>query len=140
MSGCIEVRCVGRTGADLGVPTSRYFHTDRTDFHVKVGSVYYALGMGIWQTVLMVLVRDDTLRPSWLPVGLFEMSSSRLPEDWEFVILDRLAASGGEASNRWVAVWGYPELVRNRAHSDGLIERDPEALSIFDHEVNARTG
>jgi hypothetical protein len=68
------------------------------------------------------------------------MSSATLPEDWEFVILDRLAASGGEASNRWVAVWGYRELVRNRAHSDRLIERDPEALSIFDYEVNARTG
>ena len=140
MSNYIEARCVGGIGADLGVSSSRFFHTDRTIFHVQVGTVYHGLGMGIWETVLMILVRDDTGGPSWLPVGLFDISASHLPEDWEFVILDRIAASGGDASNRWVAMWGYPELVRNRGHSDGLIERDPKALGIFNQEIRERVG
>jgi hypothetical protein len=140
VTGYIEARCAGSTGADLGGSTSRFFHTDRTDFHVHVGTIYYGLGMGIWETVVMILVRDDTGGPSWLPVGLFDINASSLPEDWEFVVLDGIAASGGDASNRWVAMWGYPELVRNRAHSDGLIDRDPQALAVFDREERERAG
>jgi hypothetical protein len=119
----------------LGVSSSRYFHTDRTDFHVEVGTVYLVFGVGIWETVLLVLVRDDTGEPSWLPAGLFDISPSRVPDDWEFVVIDGIAASGADASNRWVAMWGYSELVRDREHSDGLIKRDPEALRVFEDEA-----
>jgi hypothetical protein len=122
---------MGNTGADLDVSPSRYFHTERTNFNVTVGSTYGIFGMGIWETVLLVLVRDDSGKPSWLPIGLFDLERSHLPQDWEFVLLDRRAASGGDASNRWVAMWGYHELVSNRAHSDALVERVPEALEVF---------
>lgn len=78
---------------------------------------------------------DETEKPNWLPIGLFDFADTALPASWEFAVLDGTAASGGEASNRWVARWGYPELVRDDRHSDALIERDPGALAIFAREL-----
>ena len=135
----MQVRCIGNMGVDLGSSPSRYFHTDRTRFHVSLGSLYLVLGMGIWETVLMVLVRNDSGLPSWLPIGLFEMVNFAFPGDWEFALVDGIAASGGDATNRWVAMWGYPELVRDRGHSDALLTRDPTALRTFDRYCDARS-
>lgn len=136
----IDARCIGSTGAALGVSSERHFHTARTHFDVKVGSVYQVSGMGIWETVLLVLIRDDSGKPTWLPIGLFDIDISSLPGDWEFRLIDGIAASGGDASNRWVAMWGYAELVRDRQHSNALIERDPDALRIFDRRVDPGLG
>jgi len=48
------------------------------------------------------------------------------------------AASGvADPPKRWVAKWGYPELVRNPLHTDLLTERDPTAIEIFNREVIA---
>jgi hypothetical protein len=123
--------CTGSTGGDLSVSSDRYFHSPRSQFNITVGNSYWVAGMGIWETVLMVLIRDDSDRPSWFPVALFDMSVTALPHGWEFRLLDKMAASGGESDRRWVAMWGYPELVRDSSHSDSLIERKPEALRIF---------
>jgi hypothetical protein len=73
-------------------------------------------------------------------VGLFEFNPRSVPATWEFAVLDGEAASVGTASERWVAMWGYPELVRNRSHSDQLIERDPAALEVFFRELSASSG
>ena len=134
MSGWIEARCIGNTGAHLGPRTDRVFHTDRTSYNIRVGSVYRVVGMGIWDTALMVLIRDDTDKPSWKPIGLFEIEPSTFPRNWQFSLIDGIAASGGDASNRWVAMWGYKELIADPKHSDALIERDPHALEIFNRQ------
>jgi hypothetical protein len=65
-------------------------------------------------------------------------SDHEAPYDREFVLLDGVAASGGEASNRWVAKWGYPDLVRDDSHSDALMERDPAALEVLWREFAKR--
>ena len=93
------------------------------------------MGMSLWETILTVLVCDETKRPHWHPIGLFELDCQKLPDDWEFTLLDGVAASGGDALNRRVAMWGYRELVRDPEHSDGLIELDPAALRIFFREL-----
>jgi hypothetical protein len=139
MSGSLIARCIGSTGADLGPARDRYFHVDRTKFDTTIGAPYQVFGMGIYETVLMVLIRNDYGKPSWLPIGLFDFEISTLPSDWEFRLIDGIAASGGDALGHWVAVWGYSELVRNPAHSDALLERDPEALSIFDLQVQRQS-
>jgi hypothetical protein len=96
------------------------------------------LGIGIFETILVALVVDDNGQPRWLPAGLFEFEPQGLPTDWEFALLDGVAASGGDASNRWVAKWGYPDLVRDESHSDALIEGDPAALEVFFREFAKR--
>jgi hypothetical protein len=98
------------------------------------------LGLGIFETELSVLVCDETDKPNWLPIGLFELEISQTPIDWEFALYDGVAASGGDASNRWVARWGYHELVRDDTHSDALIEREPHALELFYRELDRRSG
>lgn len=123
------------TGATLGVPERGHFYGANTVFDLSIGAEYPVLGLGIWETVLLALVSDETGKPNWLPVGLFEFNSENVPADWEFALLDGLAASAGDASNRWVARLGYPELVRNPSHSDELIERNPAALRIFFREL-----
>jgi hypothetical protein len=131
-------RCVHNTGASLGQPQRGHFYSDTTVFDLRVGSDYPVLGIGIFETILVALVVDDTRKPNWLPAGLFEFEPQTLPTDWEFVLLDGVAASGGEASNGWVAKWGYPDLVRDESHSDALIERDPAALEVFFREFAKR--
>jgi hypothetical protein len=81
--------------------------------------------MSIWETSLHVLIRDDTGKPNWWPIGLFEFDDQTAPCDWEFALLDGQAASGGCSLSGEVARWGYREMIRNPKHHDDLIERKP---------------
>jgi hypothetical protein len=135
----VIARCVHNTGSTLGEPSRGSFYTVDTLFHLELGREYVVLGLGIFETLLLALVCDETRKPNWLPIGLFELDVTVLPAHWEFAVLDGAAASGGDASNRWVARWGYPELVRDDRHSDALIERDPHALEIFVRELHDRS-
>ncbi len=132
-------KCLHNTGASLGPPDRGRFYGPETVFELEIGGEYPVLGMGIFETTLLALVVDDTRRPNWLPAGLFEFGYQQIPDEWEFVLLDGAAASGAESANRWVARWGYEELVRSESHSDDLIERDPAALDVFFREL-AKTG
>jgi hypothetical protein len=131
----VIARCVHNTGSALGHPARGHFYTVETIFHLELAKEYVVLGLGIFETVLLALVRDETGRPSWLPIGLFEFEGTALPADWEFTVVDGVAASGGVASDRWVARWGYAELVGKAPLSDALIEREPHALEIFEREI-----
>ena len=135
-------RCIRERSADLGGPFSpTALYTSKTVFHVTIGSDYVVMGMGIWGSTLIALVRDNTGKPNWLPAGLFDLGSKKFPSDWQFTLIDGLAASGAiDPSNRWVARWGYPELIRDPAHSDQLVERDSAALEVFYRELDRVTG
>lgn len=123
----------------LDQPARGHFYGPETVFHVEVGKDYPVMGLGMFETLLAVLICDETEKPNWLPLGLFDIEVTAMPADWEFALYDGVAASGGDASNRWVARWGYPELVRNELHSDELIERDPQALQVFFEEFQKRS-
>lgn len=128
-------RCLHNTGSSLGEPIRGAFYSHTTVFQLEVGKRYAVMGLGIFETVLLALVCDESGDPNWLPIGLFEFDDPSLPDSWEFALLDGTAASGGEASDRWVARWGYHELVRDESHSDALIERELGALEIFHREL-----
>ncbi len=132
-------RCIHNTGSNLGPSTRGHFYSPETVFNVEIGNDYVVVGLGVFETVLLVLIRDDTGKPNWLPIGLFEFDAPKLPTGWEFALLEGTAASGGETSNRWVARWGYSELVRDASHSDALIEREPRALEVFFRELERRS-
>ena len=134
MIGC----CIHNVGSSLGEPSRGAFYSNDTVFHLELGKYYPIMGLGLFETVLLALVCDETGTPNWLPVGLFEFDHQALPEDWEFALLDGKAASGRDASNRWVARWGYAELARNDRHVEALVERDPAALEIFFRELAKR--
>lgn len=130
--------CIHATGESLGRPERGAFYGTRTHFDLTVGSRYPVLGMGLFETILIVLIRSDSGHPDWLPIGLFRVVDPTIPSDWEFALLDGPACSGGDTSNRWLAKWGYSRLVRDPTHSDALIERDGDALNVFEEEVARR--
>lgn len=132
-------RCVHTTGASLGQLERSAFYSEETAFPLTMGANYVAMGMGLFATVLLVLVCDDTGKPNWLPIGLFEFDHQQMPEQWEFVLLDGESASGVRSPDRWAAQWGYPDLVRDPMHNDKLIERDPDALKVFYDELSRST-
>jgi hypothetical protein len=131
MSNSIWLHCRYTTGSELGEPSRDHFYTVETAFDLRHGVSYPSLALGLFATTLLTLVRDETGLPNWLPAGLFEMDFSSLPRSWEFTVYDGRAASGGDAADRWVAIWGYSRLVRDQDHRDALLERDPEALRVF---------
>jgi hypothetical protein len=102
------------------------------EFAVTVGLDYIVLGVGIWETVLQVLVRDDDGLPSWCPAGLFALPVQPIPGGWMCGLGDRISAAGADLWTRWVVKLGYAELVVDERHSDLLMERDPEALAVFE--------
>jgi hypothetical protein len=129
----VIARCIYDSAKDLGPPTLGSKHTSQTAYDpwVHVGGEYPVYGLGWFSSHLSILIYSDAHSPDWLPVGLFELGTQPMPDYWEFAVRDRLAASGGESFGKWVAIWGYPELVRNPAHSDGLIEGETEHLKLF---------
>lgn len=128
-------RCIHNSGSELGPPTKGGFYTSKSVFHLKIGVEYEIFGLGLFSATLSALVCDETGKPNWRPLSLFEVDPQAFPPWWEFAVRDPAVAEGDETSDRWVALWGYPELVRNASHSDGLLERDRDALDIFFREV-----
>ena len=131
-------RCIANKGADLPSPSRDALYGEETEYALETGNDYIVLGIGLFATVVVVLIWDETSLPSWLPIGLFDLSTQRLPAHWEFAVFDGQAASGGDSANRWLARLGYPRLVHDDAHSDALIERDPAELQFCFRELLAR--
>jgi hypothetical protein len=104
------------------------------EHHLTVGDRYLVLGMGIFETVLYFLVRDDTGAPSFSPAAMFDCDAAELPTSWWFSLRDGIRASGSELWNRCVAMWGYETLVDDVDHFSALGERDARALEIFERE------
>ncbi len=124
------VRCIVNSGAGLGALGHGLHFSADTRFDVSVGAGYPVHGMAIFERGLIVLVKDETGRPNWYPVELFEVVDGTLPADWRFATRDE-GASGMQA------IWGYPELVDDPGHKDALIEREPDALAVFAGRVAA---
>jgi hypothetical protein len=109
------------------------------EYALTPGRGYVVAAIGVWETILQVLVQDDDRLPSWCPAGLFEIPPQPVPDGWLLGLCDGISTSGTELWTRWVIKCGYPELVENERHSDLLLERDPDALAIFERELRRLT-
>jgi hypothetical protein len=107
-------------------------------FALTVDRKYVVVGMGIWETVLQVLTKDDNGLPAWCPAALFDIDDQAMPPSWRFALRSGAHCSGTDLWTRWVAHWGYEQLVSDERHSDALMERDAEALVIFESEYAHR--
>ncbi len=74
---------IHNTGSSLGAPSRGNFYSVETVFDLQVGADYHVLGLGIFSTVLLDLVYDETGKPNWLPVGLFDFLCPAMPTGWE---------------------------------------------------------
>ncbi len=126
--------CRSNRSSDLADHQQGRFPDTSWEGVITIGTSYVVLGMGIWESVLQLLIRSDHGLPTWAPVGLFDVTNERLPPDWRFATREGLGLSGRELWTRWVCQWGYAELINNEQHSDMLQERDPAALAVFSVE------
>lgn len=129
-------KCRYNTGSELLHPARGHFYSERTKFALTPGQDYRVAGLGIFETILLALVCDDTGKPNWLPVGLFDLEDMEVADSWHFAVRNGLLAAGGDPTGQWIAMWGYKELVFDPRHSEALIDREPEALAVFYRVMN----
>lgn len=127
--------CLSANTGELADHQRGRFTDIEESYALTIGQRYLVMGIGVWETVLHTLVRDDDGLPCWCPIGLFDLRKQPVPMEWSFALEDGIRASGRALWTKWVARWGYQQLVEDPAHSDGLMERDPIALEIFDREM-----
>jgi hypothetical protein len=123
----MEGTCRANSASTLADKTNGLFFTEATNFPLRVGAIYKILGIALINHGLGFLVRADTGLPTWLPAALFSLEDQPLPPGWKFATLDV-----DDRRNQPEAIWGYAELVDSEEHFDGLMNRDPAALDIFD--------
>ena len=111
--------------------TPKYFAalsaSEQTIYHVSVAAEYFVFAMALYNSVMILLLVDDTGKPNWYPIEFFSFNQPKLPADWFF--------SMDVANEHGVgAIWGYQHLVSDPEHYERLIEREPDALRIFEQE------
>jgi len=124
-------RCVADSGLDLGLPPAGAVYTEATVFHLQRGSCYLIWGLTVHEGSLDALVWDNTGRPNWLPIGLFDIPEQPIPTHWEF----RIVRTASLQAQGYRAILGYPQLVRDLGHLDGLADRVPKDLDDFFTQV-----
>ncbi|MEV4334160.1 hypothetical protein AB0K02_27130 [Streptomyces sp. NPDC049597] len=91
---------------------------------ITAGRNYGVYGLAQYASRAIVLVRSDDDRPNWCPLEWFRVVDGHIPGDWEFSVVDPTGSA-------LQLLFGYPELVNDPDHYDGLLERDPRAISVF---------
>lgn len=129
-------KCLHNQGSQLPQPARAHLYSERTTFEVTPGEDYQLAGLGVFETVLLVLVRDDTGKPNWLPSALFQMTMAQMPSSWYLSVREPDVSVAGDLTGKWLMMMGYEELIRDPSHSDGLIERDAEALETFHRRLD----
>jgi hypothetical protein len=120
----MRLACVGSRGRDLPADVlEKSGNTSLSRFNVTVGQEYVVRAMALWTYGMGVLIVDDTGRPNWKPLDLFNVVDPRLPKGWEFTTV--------EARDPVIALWGYPTLIRDPNYHDNLINRKISALDAF---------
>jgi len=132
----VKLECIANTGAAVEKYLGTLFLDPGITFHVTIGQVYPVLGLELLQGNLHALIPDDSdyRRPQWLPLELFRVCDPMISPNWFFKAYDRDSEPFRQG---FQARWGYQELVESDVHRDGLGERMPSALSIFQQQLDA---
>jgi hypothetical protein len=127
----VRLVATGSRGSDLPPAVlEKSGNTPQSKFNVTVGREYVVRAMALWTYGMGVLMVDDTGRPHWNLLDVFEVVDPRLPAGWEFTRRD---------GDPVIALWGYPTLIRDPSHHDDLIDRKTSALEAFRRETEGRS-
>lgn len=121
------MRAVCNQNSGSGLPPSwqEIGFSLRSTFSLVIGKSYIVFGVALWRAHLLALLCDENSLPNWFPLDLFTLVDGNIPNGWRF------AKFSNEPDTLLQALWGYEELMDNRGHYDGLLERDPGAIQIF---------
>jgi hypothetical protein len=122
----MNARCIHKSNDPVPPELVALGSTPSTRFDVKYGAVYEIYGICLFSRVLHYLViNEETNRPDWTPACLFEVMNARFSQAWHYSYWGPNNEFGVEA------VWGYSEMVTSPKHYVDLIEREAEALELF---------
>lgn len=94
VGGCwMIVNCKFSRSSPLADHQRGRFANFDQEYAVTAGRDYVVAGVGVWETVLQVLIQDDDRLPSWCPAGLFDLAPP-IPAGWLCAVFDGISASG----------------------------------------------
>ncbi len=127
----MKVTCKARTArmSPPGRPKAPY--EKESEFDLTVAKEYVVLAIAVLETMVLLLLADDYSLPNWHPVELFLVTDDHLGDDWFFS-----TSSANESGVQ--AIWGYEHLVHDTDHYEALLERNHDALKIFNQEKSRR--
>lgn len=101
-------------------------YSSETDFHLEIETTYIVYGVTMWKSVLHFLVIPAKASlPNWYPAGVFEVVDGRIPPGWHFIHFEE------DNPDERKFLLGYKELTQDATHYVGLIERDINAIRVF---------
>lgn len=130
MGRSFRVRCRHNKNASLpnGLWPDGSF--PQTVYDLRIEQEYEVYAICLVHRILQFLIDTSEVgKPHWYPSGLFEDIAADLPESWSFGSFPSRAARGV------IAIWGYPTLVRNADHFDGLADLDTNHCITFVREA-----
>lgn len=128
----MKVQCLYTDGSHLSQEYYLIGYTKQSKFDTTAGSEYSVYAVSVWNRCLMYLICDDFNVPNWYPAGSFKVVQKRIPKTWQFMYFNN--------DEYMDMIMGYPKIVEDREHYVALVEREPNALSIFNEvklEVDA---
>lgn len=101
-----------------------YGISDYTLSGLEVGTQYDVYGMGLWEEghLLYLIDASNNNEPLWYPYEIFEISDNTLSNAWHINNL---------VDDSITFIWGYKELVEDSFHAGLIMDRDSEAIKIF---------
>jgi hypothetical protein len=128
----MRLTCISSRAMDLTEEQRPRGSLPQSTYPVTAGGTYLVLGIQVWENFINLLVEDDDGLPAFVPAGLFDLGTWRIPDGWSFGLFAGLRVSGRD---RWseplVAAWGYEEFVSDSEHASALAEMDANALRVF---------
>jgi hypothetical protein len=125
----MQVRCEANIGSALKPEYLSLGYTVESRFDLSVGNAYLILAMMLWNSQLMILLKDDSGQPNWHPLELFSVIDHHLSDEWFFST--QVGVDHGVQ-----ALWGYECLVKDKEHYERVLEREPSALDKFHREYH----
>jgi hypothetical protein len=122
------VTCIANTSGHHPRIFQSVGYSEQAAFQVTPGTEYVVYAMALLGLHLVLLLCDDTGRPNWYPASHFKIANSHLSPTWTYDLYRRDARG-------LRAIWGYPEMVKNKSHNDRLIAGASDALRVFAEEV-----
>lgn len=130
------IECVSTLGKDLPSHVRVMGETDKTVFSPLVaGTQYEVYGLMFYTNRTDFLVCPSNYLPMWVPSHLFKVLDDELPEKWACVMTENTKGYSDLFESFGIhAICGYFELVRSYDHYVGILEREPEALQLFQYQ------
>ena len=119
----MQIECILTNS--LGLPEEYYSlgYTKKSQFDTTLTTQYSVYAVAVMEHCIMYLICDNFNVPNWYPAAGFKLIQKEIPSIWKFMYFND--------DDYFSMIMGYPEIVEIREHYINLIERDLEALEIF---------